>query len=187
VGGAEVQQVLLTARGDEPGGAVRGITVEVQLTSARVLACRYILEGDLTRLRVPEPQAGERRDGLWQHTCFEVFIAAAGASGYYELNFSPSRDWAAYHFEGYRTGMSAVTLQRPPELGVQRRGERLELTAAVSLAGLGPLQDGRLLRLALAAVTEGADGRLTYWALQHAPGKPDFHHPHGFALELRAA
>jgi hypothetical protein len=179
--------VILTAGDDEPGGAVRGIAVDVQLTSARVLACHYILEGDLTRLRVPQLHAGERRDGLWQHTCFEVFIAVSGASGYYEFNFSPSRDWAAYHFEGYRTGMSAATLLRAPDLGVQRRGARLELTAGVPLAGLGPLQDGQQLRLALAAVTEGADGRLTYWALQHAPGKPDFHHPHGFALELRVA
>jgi hypothetical protein len=27
-------------------------------------------------------------------------------------------------------------------------------------------------------------GALSYWALRHPPGKPDFHHPAGFALEL---
>jgi hypothetical protein len=43
------------------------------------------------------------------------------------------------------------------------------------------------LRLALAAVSEAAGGRLTYWALQHPPGEPDFHHPDGFVLELSAA
>jgi hypothetical protein len=45
----------------------------------------------------------------------------------------------------------------------------------------------RVLRLALAAVVEEDDGRLSYWALQHAPGNPDFHHPECFTLELRAA
>jgi hypothetical protein len=31
---------------------------------------------------------------------------------------------------------------------------------------------------------EERDGRLSYWSLEHAPGRPDFHHPRGFALEL---
>ena len=31
---------------------------------------------------------------------------------------------------------------------------------------------------------EDEAGALSYWALRHPPGKPDFHHPAGFALEL---
>ena len=31
---------------------------------------------------------------------------------------------------------------------------------------------------------EEASGRISYWALKHPPGRPDFHHPDGFALEL---
>src|SRR5215469_5410640 len=184
---AALQRAMLTAHGADPGGPVRGIAVDVRLTPERVLLCHYTLDGDLTRLRVPQLGGGERTDGLWQHTCFEAFIAAAGAPGYYEFNFSPSRDWAAYHFEGYRSGMSAAPLQGPPDLAVHCGGDRLELTANVPLAGLGRLQDAPLLRLALAGVCEAADGRLTYWAQQHAPGKPDFHHPRGFILELRTA
>jgi len=34
---------------------------------------------------------------------------------------------------------------------------------------------------------EETNGRLSYWALAHPPGKPDFHHPDCFALELPAA
>jgi hypothetical protein len=40
------------------------------------------------------------------------------------------------------------------------------------------------LRLALTAVVEDARGRLSYWALRHPPGRPDFHHRDGFALVL---
>ena len=40
------------------------------------------------------------------------------------------------------------------------------------------------LKLGLSAVIEGADGGLSYWALRHPPGKPDFHHPEAFVLEL---
>jgi hypothetical protein len=181
---AAVERAILSAQGDEVGGPVRSLAVDVRLTSERLLLCHYALEGDLTGLRVPPLRAGRRADALWRHTCFEVFITVPGASGYYEFNFSPSRDWAAYQFEDYRTGMSLATLQRPPDLEVHGRGDRLELTVSVPLAGLELLRGELLLRLALAAVIEAADGRLTYWALQHPPGKPDFHHPHGFALEV---
>ena len=43
---------------------------------------------------------------------------------------------------------------------------------------------GRSLRLGLSAVVEEYDGMLSYWALRHPPGKPDFHHAAAFALVL---
>ena len=39
-------------------------------------------------------------------------------------------------------------------------------------------------RFGLAAVIEETNGRRSYWALAHPPGKPDFHHADGFALEV---
>ena len=49
-----------------------------------------------------------RTDGLWRHTCFEAFIAAAVRPEYWEYNLSPSGAWAAYHFTGYRAGMEPL-------------------------------------------------------------------------------
>jgi hypothetical protein len=69
---------------------------------------------------------------------------------------------------------------------VRRSGGQLDLTATVHLAGVASLARARVMRMALAAVVEEEDGRLSYWALQHAPGNPDFHHPDGFTLELRS-
>jgi hypothetical protein len=40
------------------------------------------------------------------------------------------------------------------------------------------------LALALSAVVEDEHGGLSYWALKHPPGKPDFHHPDLFVLHL---
>ena len=31
-------------------------------------------------------------------------------------------------------------------------------------------------------VVETRDGDLSYWALRHVAGRPDFHHPHAFAV-----
>jgi hypothetical protein len=39
-------------------------------------------------------------------------------------------------------------------------------------------------RLGLSAVVEEKNGVLSCWPLKHPPGKPDFHHPDAFALEL---
>ena len=41
-----------------------------------------------------------------------------------------------------------------------------------------------LLALVVSAVIEDDSGALSYWALRHPPGKPDFHHPDAFAMEL---
>ena len=68
-----------------------------------------------------------------------------------------------------------------PGIVVRRIGDRLELDAKISPDFLPP---GRSLRLGLSAVLEDADGVLSYWALRHPPGKPDFHHTDAFATQL---
>jgi hypothetical protein len=42
----------------------------------------------------------------------------------------------------------------------------------------------RSIRLGLSALVEAIDGELSYWALRHLPGKPDFHHVDAFDLQL---
>ncbi len=70
---------------------------QIEVEFARVsggLRLDYHLFGDFNRIRLPAPQPSARTDGLWQHSCFEAFLA--GDRGYYEFNFSPSSQWAAY-------------------------------------------------------------------------------------------
>jgi hypothetical protein len=184
---AGAQRAYLLAHPDAGGDFVWSIAAEALFTVGATLACRYTLRGDTARLRVPQAGGGRRAEGLWKHTCFEAFVSAAGTAGYYEFNFSPALDWAAYRFADYRTGMSAATLDQAPGLQVRRSSDALELTATVHLAGLAPLRAASVLRVALAAVIEEDDGRLAYWSLRHPPGNPDFHHPEGFTLELRPA
>jgi hypothetical protein len=51
-------------------------------------------------------------------------------------------------------------------------------------AGLPP---DRAWRIGLSAVIEDTNGEISYWALAHPPGKPDFHHANGFAYEISPA
>jgi hypothetical protein len=180
------QWSILAAHPDTPCEAVAGLTVEARLAAQAALVCDYTLHADTSRLRIPVSHGSERQDGLWRHTCFEAFVSAPGLPGYYEFNFSPAGDWAAYHFDDYRHGMSPVYLVQAPAVHVQLRPARLELFATVELAGLPDLDQAQQLRLALAAVVEDEAGALSYWSLQHPSGKPDFHHPDAFTLELNA-
>ncbi len=182
---ADAHWTVLVSHPDTSRPPVSGIAVEVRLATATTLVCNYSLHGEIGRVRVSGAGAGNRAGGLWQHTCFEAFIAARGAAGYYEFNFSPTLDWAAYQFTDYRDGMAPAQLKQAPGLQVRRSSDQLELTATVHLGGLTALRDAPVLHLALAAVIEDHRGGLSYWALDHPPGEPDFHHPDGFTIDLR--
>jgi hypothetical protein len=180
----DLRSVVLTAHPSTPNDAVRSLAVQLRAEEPDILVFRYSLVADLSRVRVPLSGGSGRADALWEHTCFEAFVAAGDAPGYHEFNFSPSLDWAIYRFSAYREGMSPAEVGRSPEISVRRGDDGLELKSAVRLGHLADLGDVRHLRIALAAVIEDDNGKLSYWGLRHPRGKPDFHHPDGFALEV---
>lgn len=163
--------------------SVRGVEAQVGWKNGRTLALTFSLEGDLTRLHIPGPQPSRRADGLWQHTCFEAFIGHKGEPAYCEFNFAPSGEWAAYAFRRYRDGTS-LALDVAPRIAVRRTRDRLELDTIIRLDCLPLVQPREPLQLALSAVVEDEQSLLSYWALKHPPGGPDFHHPDAFTLEL---
>jgi hypothetical protein len=176
---------VLTAHRSTPNEDVRSLVVHLRAEEPDILVFQYSLVADMSRVCVPLPGgSGRAADALWEHTCFEAFIAAGDAPGYHEFNFSPSLDWAIYRFSAYREGMSPAEIGRVPEISVRRGDDGLELQSAVRLGHLADLRDVRRLRIALAAVIEDDHGGLSYWGLRHPPGKPDFHHPNSFALEV---
>jgi len=113
-----------------------------------------------------------------------VFIAEKGQQSYWEFNFSPSGEWAAYAFESYRDGGPIDDDGLHPKIQVRSAANSFELDAIVRLDRLPLARPGTSLRLGLSAVIEENDGTLSYWALKHPTGKPDFHHPDSFDLEL---
>ncbi|MEX0804458.1 MAG: DOMON-like domain-containing protein [Candidatus Binatia bacterium] len=175
--------VVLACHPDTPSQWVRGIAVRVCQTNGGLITLSYFLDGDLARICIPEPRSARRAGALWEHTCFEAFIALKGATEYGEFNFAPSGEWAAYAFGDYRNG-GPIAQDLNPRIVVRSASNRLELDAIISLDSLPALKTGARPRLALCAVVEEEGGALSYWALRHAAGRPDFHHPDAFALEL---
>jgi hypothetical protein len=175
---------LLRHTGSLPSGVVRRIDVEISTTREGDLRLHYFVDGEVSRIVVPSPATARPADGLWRHTCFEAFIAGQASTAYFEFNFSPSSQWAAYGFTGYREGMAPLEHVRPPQLTTIITDDRIAVEAVLHRETLLGLPGTATLRLGLAAVIERADGGLSHWALAHPSERPDFHDPAGFVLTI---
>lgn len=175
---------VLTPHPDSCCAAVSRIDVEAMRPRPGTLALRYVVSGRVDDLALPPAATPARTDGLWRHTCFEAFVRPVVGEAYYEFNLVPSTRWAAYRFDGYRSGRRAAEFMDAPRILGQSDDEGYVLHAELSLGGLPDLPLDAAWRLGLSAVIEEATGALSHWALAHPPGKADFHHRDGFALEL---
>ncbi|HJQ63398.1 MAG TPA: DOMON-like domain-containing protein [Burkholderiales bacterium] len=179
-----VQTLKLVCHPESHNAAVRGISVAVRRASGDELAIGYTIAGEFERLLMPPTPATRTAHELWKHTCCECFIARKGHPEYYEFNFSPSGEWAAYAFSNYREGVALIGETLDPRIAVRRFADRLELDASIALERFPLRYRGGALALGLSAVIEDVGGELSYWALRHPSAKPDFHHRDSFTLEL---
>jgi len=161
--------------------AATRVEVDVARPRAGCLLFSYFVAGRIGDLNLPPVVAAARADELWRHTCFEAFLRPSPGAAYYEFNFAPSTQWAAYLFSGYRSGMRVASEIGAPRIEVRSSPDCYVLQAALDLSSL-PHEAS--WRLGLAAVIEERSGRRSYWALAHPPGKADFHHADCFAHEF---
>jgi hypothetical protein len=177
---------------DSVCAAVARIEVDVVRVRGGIVFS-YTVTGSIGALHLPLAVPSVRADELWQHTCFEAFVRAVPGEAYDEFNFAPSTQWAAYRFDRYRNGMHPIAEVDAPRIELQTAPKRYVLRAMLALGHpfAAPASGGGeappRLRVGLAAVIEETNGRKSYWALAHPPGKPDFHHADCFALELSNA
>lgn len=167
-----------------PAPVVSTIEARAGFRSDGFLELAFRLRGDMARLLIPTLPA-ENRKLLWEHTCFEAFIASADDTAYREFNFSPTGQWASYAFVDYRLADETSATIDAPQITSRLFAGRMELDAVISPDSM-PAGNGKFL-LGLSAVVEAADtvdGSHSYWALRHPASRPDFHHRDCFALEL---
>jgi len=176
-----LQTHSLVPHTDFPPALVHAVTARVT-PDGEWLRLRWRIEGAY-KLVVPAFAGKGRADGLWQTTCFELFLQVPDEQGYVELNLSPSERWNAYDFSSYRDGMAERAFPREPAC-TMRKGEALAIfDAAVPASALPPAP----WRYNLTAVLEEEGGAKSFWALAHPAGKPDFHDATCFAGTLAAA
>ena len=194
-GVSKVMLLALQPHPAAPPGKISSIHVEL-IPAADDYLITYVVSG-AEHLVVPSWSSPRRANGLWKTTCFELFVQFDPSDGYYEFNFSPSGEWAAYKFSGFRKGMADHPVSVPPHIEDSRHSEielprvlpqekavvRFALEVDLDLSDLPPGWP----RIGLSAIIEEVDGTKSYWALAHGPGEPDFHQPACFALELPPA
>ena len=124
------------------------------------------------------PSKTQRKERLWEHTCFEIFFAQKGMPNYWEFNLSPSGDWNTYSFSSYRQGMKQETYFDALPFKVEiRSDQKLKLDTVIDLKFV---QDLSSIDIGLSAVLEHNNGTKSFWAVNH-PGKvPDFHDREGW-------
>ena len=156
---------LLSRHPDTPPGAIHTVDAELRRVPGGVVAIFHAV-GETAQLVVPPPAAPERADDLWRTTCFELFVGGEGES-YCEFNLSPSGAWAAYEFDGHRSGRRDI--DAGIEIETSLNNKSLVMTVKIESEFPNPAPVG------LTAVIEEADGLIRYWATTFAPGEPDFH------------
>ena len=159
--------------------SLEDILVTVARPATGRIQFRYVVRGEVDEILLPAVAPPLRANNLWKTTCFEAFLAPNESQTYRELNFSPSTQWAAYDFAGYRAGMVQASVPTPPEIRLERTPDSLVVKVDLSI----DLPDEPYC-LGLAAVIEERGGHLSYWALDHPGDSPDFHRRYCFDLEL---
>jgi hypothetical protein len=156
----------------QPAAGVAGVDVELSIDAGGGVDLLLTIHGAAAGLRIPEPCTPAETDGLWRHTCAELFVAVAGDPAYREFNFSPSGQWAAYHFSAYRVRARRSGAVVVPRIALSRSAGRTAVAVTLPAAALPP---SPRLQVGISLVLEASDGSLSYWALAHAAGRPDFH------------
>ncbi len=166
-----------------PADNIVSVSAGFELSSNGLLKLKYSVEAPVSMILAPELQDPLRTDDLWKTTCFEAFLAIPDAPEYLELNFSPSSQWAAYHFSEIRKGRTDLILPIAPEISLNKANNLFVLEAAVQL----PVKwQNRELAAGLNAIAEETGGTKSYWALDHKKDEPDFHDLSCFTAQLKA-
>jgi hypothetical protein len=173
----------------DPNTDLFTVSAHWERTADRELRLKYKVIGPAGRLALPAPTATPaRREGLWEHTCFELFLALPGYDSYWEWNFSPSGDWALFEFTGPRLRSQPQPMAKAPRIREGHDGAQLSIevlldprcSALIDWA----FQNKVVCEASVTAVLEQADGSKSYWAAKHAGVKPDFHDRNSFIFRL---
>ena len=153
---------------------------------AGMLKVVYELSGDLDEVLLSKPLLNPaRKMGLWESTCFEMFIKNAHDEQYLEFNVTSEYNWNVFNFP--HKGARIKEFQGISNIGIS--GEITKdsfcLNYSIPLDKLPPkLWSTGNMKIGLSSVVETKEGDLSYWALSHPDKKPNFHHQESFTYDL---
>ena len=139
----------------------------------------YLLQGNLQQIILPEANNEvERKDNLWQTTCFEFFLAIFHSRQYWEFNLAPTGNWNVYYFANYRRGMKPAKTFESLPFTIKTNNSTYQLEIEINLRSI--IAGNTFLELAVATVIEDVNHNLSYWAITHPGTQADFHRRDSF-------
>jgi len=175
----------LLAFGPTPHPEAWSVRAGIRRQGASVSVC-WLVAGAVEALPLPPLAARRsRRDGLWEHTCCEAFLAPVASPRYWELDVSPAGHWNFYRFDREREGMTTEPrLEGLAAFARARHGARgIAITVTLDLAPIPELSTAPL-DVGLATVLAPTPGARSYWALRHVAAVPDFHRRESFLARI---
>lgn len=148
-------------------GPITSVTASLVATPGGCQA-EFRLLGNIGAIKVPVAAMPERRDFLWQTTCFEIFWRPDGGTWYREFNLSPSSQWACYDFDDFRLNSRDAPVEAIA-VACAHNDRELVLRAEISAELRDPAQ------VALNGIVEDLAGNIQFWALAFPDGKAEFH------------
>ncbi len=141
-------------------------------SNGKSLQCSYIINGNITNLSLKEGRSAKRKSFLWLDTCFEFFLKEENSPDYYEFNFSSNSDYNIFHFPDYRAPLAETN-----NFLVDSRMEIESENKIVFDFEIFPHIDvsGKEFTFLASVVLNTNDNKVSFWAVDHADPKPDFH------------
>ncbi len=127
-----------------------------------------------------------RYDGLWQNTCFELFLGVDTQAAYREVNLSPAEVWNCYQFDDYRKPDQMPPVQAHDIQLFEIQAQPQKLHAVINVQALLEHYQCQLsdLRLGLSSVLMLKNGQSHFFALQHTGSQADFHRKQDWTARL---
>ncbi len=168
----------------------QGLNLEFKskaLVETGVLKIAYELSGeDLSKILLPSPLINPGRViGLWESTCFEMFIKNSNSDEYLEFNVTSEYTWNVFHFPNKKARLKEYLEIANLGVSAVNSKDKFCLTCWFSVDKLPSYfwSDGKM-NIGLTAVIETKENELSYWAIKHADDKPNFHQHDTFIYEL---
>lgn len=151
-----------------PISAIDSISCNIEaINEPAAMNISFQINGDLDQIRWPDHV--QTNDALWEHTCFEYFIAAVDDEHYFEFNQAPSGAWTSYRFSRYRTDRSIDENIVADKFLMSLDEKTCDVELEVAFPQASEFQ------LGLSVILEDMNAQLHYFSLSHPLDKPDFH------------
>lgn len=118
-----------------------------------------------------------RTHQLWKETCFEMFWSPRNQEKYWELNISSAGLWNIYEFSAYRSPQPPLETKNWLLHSIHSNTTRMQVELFSSI------YKSEIFDMNFSAVLKYKNSELSYWSVQHAKMKADFHQRDLFAIQ----